>query len=115
MALTNEQLDSIGAAQVRANLDTSVYLGNDRAIAVGWLAQHEEASNIAQLDLARSSSTAAHKANSIALAAVEEAKRAADAAERQAVTAERATRIAVAALIVAVAAAILSVIGMVRH
>jgi hypothetical protein len=70
MALTNEQLDSTGAAQVRANLATNVYLGNDRAIAVGWLERYDEASNIEQLNLARSASTAAHKANRIAIAAL---------------------------------------------
>ena len=70
MALTNGQLDSLGAAQVRANLATNVYLGNDRAIAVRWLEQRAEASNVEQLNLARSASTAANKANRIASAAL---------------------------------------------
>jgi hypothetical protein len=70
MALTDKALDSIGVAQVRANLATNVYLGNDRAIVVGWLARHDEASSAEQLNLSRSASTAAHKANRIALAAL---------------------------------------------
>src|ERR1700730_620902 len=54
MALTDKALDSIGVAQVRANLATNVYLGNDRAIVVGWLARRDEASIAEQLNLSRS-------------------------------------------------------------
>lgn len=86
MAVTNETLDSIGAAQVRANLATNVYLGNDRAIAIGWLERNDENSSAEQLNLSRSASTAAHNAN----------------------------RIAIAALLIAVASMILSAIGLFR-
>jgi hypothetical protein len=44
MAITDKQLDSIGAAQVRANLATNVYLGHDRGIAVAWMEGNDEMS-----------------------------------------------------------------------
>jgi hypothetical protein len=59
MTLADKALDSIGVAQVRANLATNVYLGNDRAIVVGWPARHDEASSAEQLNLSRSAVAAA--------------------------------------------------------
>jgi hypothetical protein len=70
MAVTDKQLDSIGAAQARANLATNVYLGNDRAIAVGSIERNDERSNEEQLNLARSASAASHRANKIAIVAL---------------------------------------------
>lgn len=74
MRLSNEEfwaeLDKLGAAQVRMNLASNVYLGADRSLASAWLERRNEASSAEQLELARRASADAHKANKIAMIAL---------------------------------------------
>lgn len=65
--LSHSNSRSIG---VWMSVDGLVYLDNDRAIAVKWLERNAEASNVEQLNLARSASASANKANRIAIAAL---------------------------------------------
>jgi hypothetical protein len=90
-------LDRVGAAQVRMNLATDVYLG-DRGLAVAWLERHNEASNAEQLSIAR-------EAKDAALAALREA--------RQANTQATITNmIAIVAVVIATISTIVAVIGL---
>ncbi len=74
MPVSNEdfwaELDKLGAAQVRMNLATNVYLGAEGALAKAWLERRNEASSAEQLELARRASTDAHNANKIATIAL---------------------------------------------
>lgn len=75
--MTDEEFDSIGAAEVRARIVTKVYLGATRALAEAWLERRNEASSVEQLELARSAkdaawaaARAADQANSKAMIAI---------------------------------------------
>jgi hypothetical protein len=74
MPASNEEfwakLDHLGAAQVRMNLATNVYLGAEGSLAKAWLERRNEASSAEQLALARRASFDAHKANKIATIAL---------------------------------------------
>jgi hypothetical protein len=71
------EFDRLGAGEVRARLDTKVYLGEPAGLALAWLARSTEASQAEQLSLARAAAsearlanTRAHSANKIASAAL---------------------------------------------
>ncbi len=57
--MTDEEFEAIGAAEVRARVVTNAYLGATRALALAWLERRSEASNVEQLDIARSAKDAA--------------------------------------------------------
>lgn len=63
-------LNTLGAAQVRSNLATNVYLGPERALVLEWIERNNEASKAEQLLLARRASADAHNAKKIAILAL---------------------------------------------
>lgn len=57
--VSDNEFERLGAAQVRANIVTKVYLGADEALARAWLERRNEASCAEQLEIARSAKDAA--------------------------------------------------------
>jgi hypothetical protein len=87
------ELEKLGPSQVRAGLETGVYLGGNAGYARAWLARKVETSQAEQLALARAAAADAR-------AAIQQAK--------------IANRIAAAAVAVAIVAAVAAIIALFR-
>jgi hypothetical protein len=57
------EFERLGAGEVRARLETKVYLGESAGLAAAWLARDGEASQAEQLALARAAASEARLAN----------------------------------------------------